>query len=259
MTGGASGIGLAMAERFLAGGMKVVIADVEAPALAAAASAGAEATSPGGAPTSRCGPTSRRWPKRRTSATVRARRMQQRRRGDQGRSVGAVARGLAVGDRGRPLGRDPRREGLRPPHAGLWRARARRQHGIDRRAVRVARPSRLQRRQGRRRGAHRDAPPRPRAAGSIGVSVLCPGTVPTRIGESDRNRPDGCARGDGVRTAHSANRRRRPARSGRWPSWSSTPSGPTASGSSPTRVPRVGPQEGRRHRRRHDGDRPAQL
>ena len=36
VTGGASGIGLAMAQRFLAEGMKVVIADVEAPALAAA-------------------------------------------------------------------------------------------------------------------------------------------------------------------------------------------------------------------------------
>ena len=37
VTGGASGIGLAMAERFLAEGMKVVIADVEAAALSPAA------------------------------------------------------------------------------------------------------------------------------------------------------------------------------------------------------------------------------
>jgi NAD(P)-dependent dehydrogenase (short-subunit alcohol dehydrogenase family) len=33
VTGGASGIGRAMGERFLAEGMKVVLADVEAPAL----------------------------------------------------------------------------------------------------------------------------------------------------------------------------------------------------------------------------------
>ena len=35
-----------------------------------------------------------------------------------------------------------------------------------------------------------------RAVGSsIGVSVLCPGVVPTRIGESDRNRPTGAPEG----------------------------------------------------------------
>lgn len=47
ITGGASGIGLAMAERFATAGMKLVLADVEAPALDAAVSAlkadGAEA------------------------------------------------------------------------------------------------------------------------------------------------------------------------------------------------------------------------
>ena len=36
ITGGASGIGLAMATRFAQEGMKVVIADIEAPALEAA-------------------------------------------------------------------------------------------------------------------------------------------------------------------------------------------------------------------------------
>ena len=55
VTGGASGIGLAMAERFLAEGMKVVIADVEAPALAAAVErlgADGRPTSVDGGPTS---------------------------------------------------------------------------------------------------------------------------------------------------------------------------------------------------------------
>ena len=37
VTGGASGVGLGMAEAFIGAGMKVVIADIEAPALAEAA------------------------------------------------------------------------------------------------------------------------------------------------------------------------------------------------------------------------------
>ena len=45
VTGAASGIGLAMAERFAAEGMKVVMADVEAPALERAAAA-VRATAP---------------------------------------------------------------------------------------------------------------------------------------------------------------------------------------------------------------------
>ena len=61
VTGGASGIGLAMAERFLAEGMKVVIADVEAPALATAVErlGGAEGrpTSVDGGESWRCAPT----------------------------------------------------------------------------------------------------------------------------------------------------------------------------------------------------------
>ena len=67
VTGGASGIGLAMAERFLAEGMKVVIADVEAPALATAVErlgavgrptfVAASPTSVDGSPCWRCAPT----------------------------------------------------------------------------------------------------------------------------------------------------------------------------------------------------------
>ena len=73
----------------------------------------------------------------------------------------------------------------------------------------------------------------------VGVSVLCPGFVQTRIAESDRNRPDWAPDRD-VRGAAELRGAVQGMVDGgiaaarRWPTASSTPSAPTPSTSSPT-------------------------
>ena len=178
--------------------MSVVLADVEEPALEEAAAErrrdrGLErARRP--SPTS---PTPTPWTPsrdaRRRALRRRPRRVQQRRRRHPRADLGADARRLAVGARRRPVGRDPRRADVRPDAARAGRAGPRRQHGLDRRPRAVA------------DDRARTTSPRPASSplsetldmelrelgAPIGVSVLCPGVVPTRIADSGRNRPGG--------------------------------------------------------------------
>jgi NAD(P)-dependent dehydrogenase (short-subunit alcohol dehydrogenase family) len=193
VTGGASGIGLALAERFLAEGMKVVIADVEAPALDAAVERlGADQVLAV-----------------RTDVTVWAdvEALAQAAYDRFGavhvvcNNAGVVTRGAAweqsLEDWNWVIGVDlwgvihgvkafvPRMLASgEPGHvvstasiAGLFAMPTIAPYNVAKVGV-VALSETL----------HHDL----RAAGSsIGVSVLCPGVVPTRIGESDRNRPEG--------------------------------------------------------------------
>ena len=74
------------------------------------------------------------------------------------------------------------------------------------------------------------------AAAHVNVSVLCPGWVNTRIGESERNRPDqgeGADAGAGLSLLQDVLGPGHGARGGRRPRCSPR-SGPSASGSSPT-------------------------
>ena len=98
-----------------------------------------------------------------------------------------------------------------------------------------------------------------RAVGSsIGVSVLCPGVVPTRIGELNWICPRAWLKGQSSTPSRSASHRRRRVPSSRWPSCRRHPHRPVLD-PHPPRVPRVGDQEGRRHHRRHHGHLPAHL
>src|SRR5215471_18459608 len=114
VTGAASGIGFALSERFTAEGMKVVMADVEAPALAAAAgrlrhtASGVLACE---VDVSRPDDVER-LARETYAAFGGARALQQRGRGRDRRGPRAHARGLAVGHRREPLGRDPRGAGV---------------------------------------------------------------------------------------------------------------------------------------------------
>ena len=205
VTGGASGIGLAMAQRFLAEGMKVVIADVEAPALAAAVE--------------RLGAEGREVLAVRTDVTVWAdvealAAAAYERYGAVHvvcNNAGVVTRGAAweqsLEDWTWVIGVDlwgvihgvkafvPRMLASgEPGHvvstasiAGLFAMPTIAPYNVAKVGV-VALSETL----------HHDL----RAAGSsIGVSVLCPGVVPTRIGESDRNRPEAAPAGTQFETA----------------------------------------------------------
>jgi NAD(P)-dependent dehydrogenase (short-subunit alcohol dehydrogenase family) len=205
VTGGASGIGLAMAERFLAEGMKVVIADVEAPALAAAVE--------------RLGAEGREVLAVRTDVTLWAdvealADAAYERYGAVHvvcNNAGVVTRGAAweqsLEDWKWVIGVDlwgvihgvkafvPRMLASgEPGHvvstasiAGLFAMPTIAPYNVAKVGV-VALSETL----------HHDL----RAAGSsIGVSVLCPGVVPTRIGDSDRNRPEGAPAGTRFETA----------------------------------------------------------
>jgi NAD(P)-dependent dehydrogenase (short-subunit alcohol dehydrogenase family) len=212
VTGGASGIGFAMAERFLAEGMKVAIADVEAPALAAAA----ERLGADGRPSSVDGSNVLAV---RTDVTVwdEVEALAQAAYDRYGavhvvcNNAGVVTRGAAweqsLEDWQWVVGVDlwgvihgvkafvPRMlDSGEPGHvvntasiAGLFAMPTIAPYNVAKVGV-VALSETL----------HHDL----RAAGaSIGVSVLCPGVVPTRIGDSDRNRPEGAAAGARFETA----------------------------------------------------------
>ena len=134
VTGAASGIGLALAERFAAEGMKVVMADIEVDALATAAEAVRQMRP---RPSCHAG---RRVPSRGRRAAGardlrrvrrRPRALQQRRRRGDRRGARAQPRRLAVGHQREPLGRDPRRARVPAAHAGRGRRGAHRQHGVD--------------------------------------------------------------------------------------------------------------------------------
>ena len=123
VTGGASGIGRAMAESFAGEGMRVVMADIEAEALghvagalrATGASVLAVATDVSKAEQVR------RWPTGGRRVRRRRRRLQQRGRLGERAIVGVHARRLGVGAGCEPVGRRPRHPHLRADHASSGR------------------------------------------------------------------------------------------------------------------------------------------
>ena len=133
ITGGASGIGLCMARAFGAEGMRLVLADVEEPALDRAvgelSQAGHEAIGvplrrrevrPGGS----VGAGGRR------ALRPRSRRLQQRRGFDHRANLQDEPGRLAMGLRRQSLGRDTRDKGIRADADGAWRRGACHQHGL---------------------------------------------------------------------------------------------------------------------------------
>ncbi len=200
VTGGASGIGLAMAERFLAEGMKVVIADVEAPALAAAVE---RLAGDGGRPTSVDGRDEVLAV--RTDVTVwddveALAEAAYERYGAVHvvcNNAGVVTRGAAweqsLEDWRWVIGVDLWGviygvKAFVPRMLASRRARTRRQHGIGRRPVRPAQHRAVQRRQGGRGGPERDAPSRPSRRGLV---HRCVGAVPGRGAHAHRReRPE---------------------------------------------------------------------
>ena len=195
ITGAASGLGRAMAERMAAEGMRLVLADIEAEPLADARrvrwpARGADVDRRAGRRVARRG---HRAPRRRGVRALRRRprAVQQRRRRQAGPGVGPHGRRLAVGARRRPVERDPRRAGVRAADAGR-RPRAatsstrRRCPGCCRSPTwpPTASPSRRVVALSEALQLDLDA-----EGADIGVSVLCPGFIATRITESERNRP----------------------------------------------------------------------
>ena len=146
-------------------------------------------------------------------------------------------RRLAVGARGRPVERDPRRAGLRAADAGPGRGWPHRQHGVDVRPAADPQPRRLQRRQVGGGGAVGGAAARLRRRGRADRRV---GAVPglhRHPHHRERAQPTGRARP--TRRRSRPWRARRPAwrrrwTPPRWPATSSTRSATTGSGSSPT-------------------------
>ena len=165
ITGAASGIGLAAAERFAGLGMKIVMADANEPALdEAAQSVAARAKSAAdvlAVPTD----VGRREDVERLKDQAYAAfgevalLMNNAGRGGAGRLFESVERWQELfGDE--PLGRHPRRAGLRAGDDRARHAGGHRQHRLQAGHHLPARQHRLQRHQGRREGRHRGARPR---------------------------------------------------------------------------------------------------
>ena len=232
---GASGIGLAMARAFAAEGMKVVLADIEADALDAGGRRPARGHRGRGRRVRRQRSGPGRGPARRRGGALRRRPrgVQQRRRVDRrARLAGRPARRLGLGAGRQPLRRHQRRPRL---HAAADRAGRgpHREHRVDGRADVGAADGPLQRVQARRGHPVRDAACRTSSWSGppgVGVSVLCPGWVNTRIHEAARNRPERRRAGRGrdrwTRPCGSSSPASSPAASTRptWPPWWSTPS-----------------------------------
>ena len=194
ITGAASGLGLAMAERMAAEGMRLVLADIEADPLDdLGVQLGDNGTDVVTQRTdvSQAGDIDTARRPRLRAVRSRPRPVQQRRRRQARPVVGADGRRLALGARRRSVERHPRRAGVRPANAG-----ASRRVGTSSTRPRCPAccrsptwpPTASPRRPSspcRRRCSSTSMPRVP----SIGVSVLCPGFIATRITESERNRP----------------------------------------------------------------------
>ena len=136
VTGAASGIGLALAERFAAEGMKVVMSDVDPERLDEAASrVGGWGRSSPSPPTWQCGMTSSASPQQ-AAAVFGPVHLLCNNAGVQ--SSGTVweyrAARVAVAPRRQPVGRDPRDQGVCPGDDRARQPGARRQHVLGRRA-----------------------------------------------------------------------------------------------------------------------------
>ena len=231
VTGGASGIGRALARRFAADGMRLVLADVEeAPLAATVAELGAAGARGGGRGRRRRGRRRRRGGARPGARGVRrgARRVQQR-RGRGRRHRRRAARGVGVDDRAstswgsctactpssrscssrtRATSSTPRRSpaSVASPGSGIYCTTKFAVVGLS-------------------ESLHHDLAAR---GSAVGVSVLCPGFVQTRIGESNRNAPavgrglggDARCAGDGASSRNALTARASRPRS--WPTRSST-------------------------------------
>ena len=197
ITGGASGIGRALADAFGAAGMKLALADIEADPLGHRRR---------GAPARR---------DRRARAGRATCRIADAGRGVRGRHLrrasapptscattrasaaaavwhGRSRRRLGVDVRRQPLGRRPRHPRVRTP-AGRAGRGPRGEHRVARRASRARRSWLRTRRpstpsSGSRESLAHELADRP--ASTSASRVLCPGFIRTRIAESDRNWPD---------------------------------------------------------------------
>ena len=132
VTGGASGIGRAMGERFARDGMRVVLADVEAPALDATVAAlrdqGLDVAGVVTDVSDFASVEALRDAALDAHGAVHA--VQQRRGGRRGRGadVGPHDQRLALGAGGERVGRHPRHQGVRPRHGRRGRGGPRGQH-----------------------------------------------------------------------------------------------------------------------------------
>ena len=194
ITGGASGIGFAMATRFAQEGMKVVLGDVEAPALEAAVARLRQQefevhgvvtdVSDGASVENLARETIDRFGKVHVlcnNAGIGGARAP--------RIWDATREGLAVDPRRQPLGRHPRNPHLRAAHAVTRRGRARREHGFmaglaqGNRAYSVSKHGVVALSEALYDGLKLEG-------AKVGASVLCPGLTNTNLTFSTRNRPD---------------------------------------------------------------------
>ena len=164
VTGAASGIGFALADAFLGVGARVVLADIEAPALALAEQ---RLGTPRRGSCARGGHRRRRPRCRRAPRGGGARALRSGRRGVQQRRDLDVHhhrpphdQRLGVGTRCRFVGRDPRSARVPPDHAGTRNAVAHRQHRVGRGAHERHRLPRAVRGGEGRRGVVVGDPPR---------------------------------------------------------------------------------------------------
>ena len=222
VTGGAGGIGKALAERFAAEHMRLVVADVEKVALDATVdelrAGGAEAI---GVVTDVTSFASVEALADAAYAAVRRgprAGQQRRRRAARGPGVGVDAQRLGLGLRGQRVRRGPRHPGVRAPHARRRRGGHRRQHLVARRPDRPdARRVRVRLHQVR--GHLRDRVPGRPAGGRVDQAprrgVLPVGQGPARHRPVDVGpQPPGRA-GPRAAPLHAGHDRRRPAGQGR--------------------------------------------
>ena len=160
VTGGASGIGRALSLLFAREGADVVVADLDEAGMAETVAGVTQAGRRGLAVKTDVSRLDRRAGARR--ARVRRvrrgpRALQQRGRRPLGRARGRHPPGLGVGDGRQPLGRHPRRGGLRAAHDRPEATGTRREHRVHGRAHRLAGTRRLQHHQVRGRRPLRDA------------------------------------------------------------------------------------------------------
>ena len=202
ITGGASGIGRAVAEKAAAEGMKIVIADIEEGPLKEAegelTGQGAEAI---GVVTDVSDAASVRELRDRALERFGAVHLVHNNAGiGTGRAdLGLLRGGLALDHRGQPVGRHPRHRDLRAPAHGAGRG-PRGQHRLHRRAHHDPVPRSLQRDQAGRRGHVRDALQGPADRGRrpsacrCSAPASCRPASPSRTGTGRRGRRSATSR-----------------------------------------------------------------